>query len=79
MQRVLGLLLLLLMTREVDDLLPVARDEAARDTQLAGRIAIVDPVTRLAELLVCAFGTWRPLPASLVEDRSALRADGRLR
>jgi hypothetical protein len=51
-QRVLGLLVLLLVARERENLVLVARRELARDRQLARRIAIVDPTTGPAELFV---------------------------
>jgi hypothetical protein len=78
-QRVLGLFLLFLVAREMYDLVLVAGQEFARDRQLAGRIAMIDPMTRLTELLVCLFGPRRLMPAPLMEDRAALRAHRGLR
>jgi hypothetical protein len=74
-QRVLGLFLLFLVAREMDDLVLVAGRKVPFDRELTSRIAVVDPVTRLAEFLMRRFGPWRPMPAPLVEDCAALRAD----
>ncbi|MDF2781537.1 MAG: hypothetical protein K0S96_1341 [Geminicoccaceae bacterium] len=71
----LCLLLLLLVAREMDDLVLVAGGEFPRDRQLARRVAVIDPVARLAELPMRRLGPGRPVPASLVEHRAALPAD----
>ena len=63
MQRVLGLFLLLLVAREMQDLVLVVPYEVAGDRELARRVAVIDPMTRLAELLMCAVRARRPVPA----------------
>ena len=75
MQRVLGFHLPFLMARQMQDLVLVAHSEVAGDRQLAGWTVVVDSVTRLAELLMRRGGSWRPVPAPLVEHDPALRAD----
>ena len=47
-QRVLGLFLLFLMARQMQDLVLVAPYKVAGDRELAGRTVVIDPMTRLA-------------------------------
>ena len=53
--------------------------EVAGNGELAGGVAVVDPMARLAELFVCVVRPRRPVPTSLVEHRAALRTHRGLR
>ena len=53
MQRVLGLFLLFLVARKMQDLVLMVHHEVAGNGELAGGVAVVDPMARLAELFVC--------------------------
>src|SRR5271166_1041260 len=78
-ERMLRLLRLLLMVRQADHLLFVLPGEITPQRHDAGRKFVVDPTTRSTELLVSGLRPRHPLPAPVVIDGAALRADRALK
>jgi hypothetical protein len=74
-ERMLALFGLLLMARQTNYLLLLLASEGAPQFDDAGRKFVIDAPAAGTKYFVAVLGSRPPLPASLVIDRTALRAD----